>query len=127
MTPNPQPRSEPSHQTSPLPVTSKDPKVFPANGNFDAEFVGAGAQSHHHTMESSSSSAPPPPQHHNQNQQHQPINTFDGQNVAGGSSWGGYEDLSVSYRGASVEPFPAEVNKVLMEEIPPQDIEIKPG
>ncbi|KAJ3411388.1 hypothetical protein HDV05_002313 [Chytridiales sp. JEL 0842] len=44
--------------------------------------------------------------------------TFNGEN--------GWEDLSVSYRGASVEPFSKEVREVLLAEIPAKDIEVKP-
>ncbi|KAJ3207297.1 hypothetical protein HDU67_007544 [Dinochytrium kinnereticum] len=92
---------------SPVPIRSKDPG-FASSGKFENEMTTAGAAGVESAQPVASGAAPP----------------------AGGGRDGttplSAEDLSVSYKGASQEPFPKHIVDVLLGEIPDKDIEIKP-
>ncbi|KAJ1556898.1 hypothetical protein HK405_001466 [Cladochytrium tenue] len=95
------------HAQVPLPPTSRDPAAFPAAASFQDDFRAASAAS-------SPAAAPAPPA------------PADATAAAAAAAAAAAFDLTVSFHGASAEPFPQTAVDVLLSPIPSTDIEIKP-
>ncbi|KAJ3318040.1 hypothetical protein HDU76_000951, partial [Blyttiomyces sp. JEL0837] len=106
--------------------TRKDLSAFPANGNFQNEESVTTTKPSNATStptETTTSTSQWTTESSNQNGEN--VQTHS-QTMDSASFPRTVEDLSTSYRGASAEPFPREVIDILLQEIPPKDIEIKP-